>query len=112
MSPKAVLSASGGSNIDLTIEGDGAFAIGGAVPENAGLNVDKALIDGEAVVLREDGRSHFGALLTKRSGGQASLVGFDLVRLNGDDQRLRPLEGRREALLASLAVRPLLRHLR
>ena len=26
-----------------------------------GLNVDRALIDGEAVVLRKDGRSDFGA---------------------------------------------------
>jgi bifunctional non-homologous end joining protein LigD len=33
-----------------------------------GLNVDRALIDGEAVVLRKDGRSDFGTLLTKRGG--------------------------------------------
>jgi ATP-dependent DNA ligase len=38
------------------------------------LNVDKALIDGEAVVLRKDGRSDFLALLTKRGGAQATLV--------------------------------------
>ena len=63
-----------------------------------GLNVDRALIDGEAVVLRKDGRSDFGALLTKRGGAQAMLMAFDLVRLEGDDQRLRPLEVRREAL--------------
>jgi bifunctional non-homologous end joining protein LigD len=63
-----------------------------------GLSADKALIDGEAVVLRKDGRSDFGALLTKRGGAQATLVAFDLLRLNGDDQRLRPLEARREAL--------------
>jgi bifunctional non-homologous end joining protein LigD len=63
-----------------------------------GLNVDRALIDGEAVVLRKDGRSDFGALLTKRGGAQATLIAFDLVRLNGDEQRVRPLEVRREAL--------------
>jgi hypothetical protein len=39
-----------------------------------GLSLDEALIDGEAVVLRDDGRSDFGALMTKRGGGQASLV--------------------------------------
>jgi transposase len=39
-----------------------------------GLSVDEALIDGEVVVLRDDGRSEFGALMTKRGGGQASLV--------------------------------------
>ena len=48
---------------------------------------------------RDDGRSDFAALLTKRGGVQASLVAFDLLRLEGDDQRLRPLEERREALM-------------
>ena len=62
-----------------------------------------ALIDGEAVVLRNDGRSDFVALLTKRGGAQASLVAFDLLRLNGDDLRLRPIEARREALMKLLA---------
>jgi ATP-dependent DNA ligase len=60
--------------------------------------VDRALIDGEAVVLRKDGRSDFGALLTKRGGAEATLVAFDLMRLEGDDQRPKPLEVRREAL--------------
>ena len=36
-----------------------------------GLNVDRALIDGEAVVLRDDGGSDLGALMTKRGGAQA-----------------------------------------
>jgi bifunctional non-homologous end joining protein LigD len=63
-----------------------------------GLNVDRALIDGEAVVLRKDGRSDFGALLTKRGGAEATLVAFDLLRLNGNDLRHKPLEARREAL--------------
>jgi hypothetical protein len=38
-----------------------------------------------AVVLRDDGRSDFGALLTQRGAGQASLVAFHLLHLNGDD---------------------------
>ena len=59
---------------------------------------DLALIDGEAAALRDDGRSDF-PLLTKRGGAQASLVAFDLLRLNGDDLRLRPIEERRSALL-------------
>ena len=63
-----------------------------------GLPADQALIDGEAVVLRKDGRSDFGALLTKRGGAEATLMAFDLVRLDGDDLRLKPLEARREAL--------------
>ena len=49
--------------------------------------MDRALIDGEAVVLRNDGRSDFLALMTKRGGAQTTLVAFDLLRLNGDDQR-------------------------
>jgi len=43
--------------------------------------------------------------MTKRGGAQASLVAFDLLRLNGDDLRLRPLEKRREALLRLIAKR-------
>ena len=70
-----------------------------------GLNADEALIDGEAVVLRKDGRSDFGALMTKRGGAQASFVAFDLLRLNGEDLRLRPIEARREALLRLVAKR-------
>jgi len=70
-----------------------------------GLDADDALIDGEAVVLRKDGRSDFGALMTKRGGAQAVLVAFDLLRLNGDDLRLRPIEARREALMRLVAKR-------
>jgi ATP-dependent DNA ligase len=33
-----------------------------------GLSVDRALIDGEAVVFRDDGRSDFGALMTAHLG--------------------------------------------
>jgi ATP-dependent DNA ligase len=61
--------------------------------------VAEALIDGEAVVFRDDGRSAFRALMTKRGGAQASLVAFALLRLEGEDQRLRPIEARREALM-------------
>ena len=67
------------------------------------LACDAALIDGEAVVLRNDGRSDFRALLTKRGGAQAALVAFDLVRLDGEDLRLRPIEQRREALMRLVA---------
>ena len=49
------------------------------------------------MALRKDGRGDFGALMTKRRGAQASLMAFDLLRLDGDDLRLRPIEARREA---------------
>ena len=49
-------------------------------------------------MLRKDGRSDFVALLTKGGGARASFVAFDLLRLDGGDLRLRPIEARREAL--------------
>ena len=67
------------------------------------LPVDKALIDGEAVVFRPDGHSDFAALRTKVGGEQASLVAFDLLNLEGADLRQRPLEERREALAQVVA---------
>ena len=70
-----------------------------------GLKSEDALIDGEAAVLRKNGRSDFGAPMSKRGGAQASLVAFDLLRLNGDDMRLRPIEARRKALLQLVSKR-------
>lgn len=70
-------------------------AIAEAVRE---LACERALIDGEAVILRDDGRSDFVGPLTKRGGAQASLIAFDRVRLNGDDLRLKPIEARRAKL--------------
>jgi bifunctional non-homologous end joining protein LigD len=62
------------------------------------LPVANALIDGEAVTFRPDGHSDFAALRTKEGGERASFVAFDLLDLEGDDLRDRPLEERREAL--------------
>jgi ATP-dependent DNA ligase len=46
---------------------------------------ESALIDGEAVVFRPDGRNDFGALRTKAGGAQACLVAFDLLTLDAED---------------------------
>ena len=62
------------------------------------LPVDNALIDGEAVVFLPDGHSDFAGLLTKAGGERASFVAFDLLGLEADDLRQRPLEERRDAL--------------
>jgi bifunctional non-homologous end joining protein LigD len=70
-----------------------------------GLSQDEALIDGEAVVFQDDGRSDFHALLTKQGWLMASFVAFDLLRLDGDDLRQRPLEKRRAALMRLVAKR-------
>jgi bifunctional non-homologous end joining protein LigD len=59
---------------------------------------DCALIDGEAVALRPDGHSDMAALRTKAGSARACLVAFDLLTLNGEDFRQRPLEERRDAL--------------
>jgi bifunctional non-homologous end joining protein LigD len=45
-----------------------------------------------------DGISDFEALLTRRGRESASFVAFDLLSLDGEDRRLRPLEERRAAL--------------
>jgi bifunctional non-homologous end joining protein LigD len=42
-------------------------------------------------------------LRTKSGGGRASLVAFDLLSLEGEDLRERPLEERREALARLMA---------
>ena len=62
------------------------------------LPAENALIDGEAVVFRQDGHSDFVALRTKAGGELASFVVFDLLSLERRDLRERPLEERREAL--------------
>jgi bifunctional non-homologous end joining protein LigD len=76
----------------------------GIVEAVRGRNVDEALIDGEAVVFRDDGRSDFHALMTPDGGAEASLVAFDLLRLDGDDLRERRIEVRREALARFVAA--------
>jgi bifunctional non-homologous end joining protein LigD len=70
-----------------------------------GLPVDQVLIDGEAVVFRDDGKSDFGALPTKRDSARAAFVAFDLLRREGEDMRLWPIKARREALLRLAAKR-------
>jgi bifunctional non-homologous end joining protein LigD len=67
------------------------------------LPAERALLDGEAVVFWPDGLSDFAALLTKRGGEKATLVAFDLLSLESEDLRLRPIEERREALSALVA---------
>jgi bifunctional non-homologous end joining protein LigD len=69
----------------------------------AALPLEDALIDGEAVAFLPGGHSDFAALRTKAGGARASFVAFDLLSLEADDLRLRPLEERREALARLVA---------
>lgn len=78
------------------------------VMEAKRLGVDSAIIDGEAVVLDEQGRADFGALQRalggrggKRQADEAMLYAFDLLYLDGHDIRGMELIERR-ALLADL----------
>ena len=68
------------------------------------LKVRSAVIDGEAIVIGEDGLSDFFTLhaaLARRNAPRAMLVAFDLLHLDGEDMRVRELEDRR-AILADV----------
>ena len=56
---------------------------------DAALNIKASafLIDGEAVVVRENGTSDFNALRSKIGSREATLVAFDLLRHDGADLR-------------------------
>jgi bifunctional non-homologous end joining protein LigD len=73
----------------------------GIVEALEGLPCRSAVIDGEAVILGEDGVSDFFALhaaLARRHAPEAQLVAFDLLHLDGEDLRDRPIEERRAKL--------------
>ena len=56
------------------------------------------LIDGEAVIARDDGMPDFHALRSKRRGHEAVLIAFDLIEHDGDDLRDLPLIERKQRL--------------
>jgi len=56
------------------------------------------LIDGEAIVTNSDGLAVFDLIRHKRHGGDAVLIAFDLIELDGADLRRVPLESRKRKL--------------
>ena len=56
------------------------------------------LIDGEAVIARDDGTSDFRALRSRSRGHEAVLFAFDLLEHDGDDLRALPLIERKRRL--------------
>lgn len=70
----------------------------------AALDCGSALIDGEAAVLGEGGLSDFSALQAALSGegGDIAFFAFDLLKLDGDDLRKKPLTERKAKLAALL----------
>ncbi|SEF00201.1 bifunctional non-homologous end joining protein LigD [Rhizobiales bacterium GAS188] len=74
----------------------------------ASLKVRSAVIDGEVVMMGDDGVADFFALhaaLTRREAPGAVLIAFDALHLDGEDLRGRALEERR-AILAKLLRKP------
>ena len=61
----------------------------------ARLKAQSFLIDGEAVIARDDGTPDFHALRSQRRGHEAVLFAFDLIEHNGDDLRDLPLIDRK-----------------
>ena len=79
------------------------------------LAVDSAVLDGEIVSLQKSGVSSFQALqnaLSEGRSGQLVYFVFDLMFLDGEDLRGRPLLERKELLAALLARGPKSEHLR
>ena len=56
------------------------------------------LIDGEAVVCRDDGVSDFNALRSRRRDHDVVLIAFDLIEWQGDDLRNEKLIDRKQRL--------------
>ena len=56
------------------------------------------LIDGEVVIVRDDGTPDFHALRSRRRGSEAVLFAFDLIEQDGDDLRDLPLIERKRRL--------------
>lgn len=69
------------------------------------LVVGDAVLDGEIAVLDEDGVSRF-ELLQQGHDEEAVYFAFDLLRLDGEDLRRRPLRERRDLLESLLALAP------
>jgi bifunctional non-homologous end joining protein LigD len=72
------------------------------------LNVITATLDGEVVVLSEDGKPDFEALqyLDSRKARNVFYYAFDLLELNGRDLKKLPLVERRKQLESLLAEAP------
>jgi ATP-dependent DNA ligase len=67
------------------------------------LRVHSVALDGEVVWLGEDGVSDFDALHSRTHDAWAIMLAFDLLELNGEDLRDRPLLDRKRRLRKLLA---------
>ena len=61
----------------------------------AALPVRSCLVDGEAIVCNGDGLAVFQFVRNYRRGNAAALCAFDVIEINGQDLRRRPIEDRK-----------------
>jgi len=67
------------------------------------LRISSNGLDGEAVILDRNGRHDFDALWSHSRDHEARLPTFDIVEINGEDYRQRPLLKRKRRLARLLA---------
>jgi bifunctional non-homologous end joining protein LigD len=72
----------------------------------AALRTSSATIDGEAVCCDDAGVAVFEKLHSRAHDGEAFLYAFDLLELDGEDWRPRPLEERKARLAKLIAKAP------
>jgi bifunctional non-homologous end joining protein LigD len=75
----------------------------------AAIHIDldcEAVIDGEIVCLDSEGRSQFYELLRRRGRGEPVFYAFDLLWLDGEDLRSRPLIERKRLLREIVPEQP------
>ncbi|QIO33813.1 hypothetical protein [Bradyrhizobium sp. 1(2017)] len=70
------------------------------------LKTASCLIDGEAVIINDDGEPVFHTLRSKRRGSDAVLFAFDLLELHGDDLHDLPLIERSRRLIGKPSRAP------
>ena len=68
----------------------------------ASLPVKTCIIDGEAIVVDQNGLSIFDLLRYRQHDHAASLCAFDLIELDGEDLRRRSIEERKQHLASVL----------
>jgi bifunctional non-homologous end joining protein LigD len=66
------------------------------------LPAKSCVVDGEAIVVDQDGLSVFDLLRYRRHDHAATLCAFDLIELDGADLRRNPIEERKERLAGLL----------
>jgi bifunctional non-homologous end joining protein LigD len=70
----------------------------------AALPARSCVIDGEAIVCNDDGLAVFDLIRGHGRNGRALLCAFDLLEINGEDIRQKPIEERKRRLAELLRL--------